>query len=113
MVKKYRKFPNFQRSSPFSADVEDIAYFYAEAVSPLPFYSTKHMVDFTLEALEEQLNPEHFFRINRQIIARVSSIEKIENYFEGKLKIRLKPPHDESIVVSRLRAPGLKEWIGR
>ncbi len=114
--KKYRKrFLISRGAAYFQLMVEDIAYFYSRSriTTAVLFNGQNHMVDFTLEALEEQLNPEHFFRINRQIIAHVSSIEKIENYFDGKLKIRLKPPHDESIVVSRLKAPGLKEWIGR
>jgi hypothetical protein len=38
---------------------------------------------------------------------------KIENYFSGKLKIRLNPPFDGELIISRLKATDFKEWAGR
>ncbi|MFA5587354.1 MAG: LytTR family DNA-binding domain-containing protein [Mariniphaga sp.] len=95
--------------------VDDIAYFFSRnrITTAVTFKRQNHIIDFSLESLEEQLDPEQFFRVNRQVIANIQSFEKIENYFDGKLKIRLHPPYDEDLIVSRLRAPALKEWIGR
>ncbi len=61
----------------------------------MSFNNQNHVIDFSLETLEEQLNPEEFFRINRQVIVNIQVINKIENYFGGKLKVRFNPPFNK------------------
>jgi len=114
--KKYRKrFLVAKGAAFYKLPVEDIAYFYSEnrITTAVTFNRQNHVVDFSLEALEEQLDPDTFFRVNRQLIVNIQSIEKIENYFGGKLKVRLNPPFDGEVVVSRLKAMDFKEWVGR
>lgn len=114
--KKYRKrFLVSKGAAFYKLPVEDIAYFYSEnrITTAVTFNRQNHVVDFSLEALEEQLDPEMFFRVNRQMIVNIQSIEKIENYFGGKLKVRLNPPFDGEVVVSRLKAMDFKEWVGQ
>lgn len=75
--------------------------------------NSKHVLDFTLEQLEEQLDPNQFYRANRQIILNVDAISRIHNYFNGKLKIDVKPDFQEEITISRLKASDFKQWIDR
>lgn len=95
---------------------ENIAYFFAE--DKLVFLVTKdshkYIVDYTLEQLEEQLNPQHFFRANRKIITSMAAVSDIHLSFNGKLKIALKPlvNKGEDLFVSRDRAPAFKKWMG-
>ena len=42
---------------------------------------TSIAVPYTLEELEEQLDPQFFFRANRQYILHINSIETIHKYF--------------------------------
>ncbi|MCC7318224.1 MAG: response regulator transcription factor [Bacteroidales bacterium] len=114
--KKFRKRFLISKAAAFyMLPVEEIAYLLSEnrITTAVTFSNQNHVVDFPLETLEEQLNPENFFRANRQLIVNINAIEKIENYFSGKLKIRLNPPFDGEPIISRLKATDFKEWVGR
>lgn len=94
---------------------EDVAYFYAsnELACMVGNDGRQFLVDYTLEELETLVNPEFFFRLNRQFIARITAIRKIHTYFNGKLKIELKPETNEEVLVSRGKAPVFKAWLDR
>lgn len=114
--KKYRKrFLVSKGAYYYKLEVNDIAYFYSEnrTTTAVTFSNQQHVIDFSLEALEEELNGEQFFRANRQVIVNIRSIVKMENYFGGKLKVRLLPDFKNDILLSRLKATDFKEWAGR
>lgn len=96
-------------------EADDIAYFYSEnkITFAVTFNKKENIIDFTLDGLEEELNPDKFFRINRQILVNIESIEKIEDYFNGKLILKTIPPIGEPITVSRLKASAFKRWMGK
>lgn len=71
------------------------------------------VVPFTLEELEEQLDPDSFFRANRQYIIHINSIESIHKYFNDKAKIILKRNRDAEVVVSRIKMPQFKLWLDK
>ncbi|MFN7118410.1 MAG: LytR/AlgR family response regulator transcription factor [Saprospiraceae bacterium] len=95
--------------------VADINYFYSE--DGLAYAKTgdgkKHLIDYTLEQLEENLNPADFFRINRKIITHVNSIVKIAPYFNSRLKLEIKPKAEFEVLVSRERVNDFKKWLDR
>jgi DNA-binding LytR/AlgR family response regulator len=69
------------------------------------------LVDYTLEKLECLLNPREFFRLNRQIIARFSSISQIRPYVNSRLKLLLKNgAKTEEVILSRERVHDFKTW---
>ncbi len=114
--KNYRKrFLVSGISSFFKIEVKDIAYFYTEnRVSfAVTFDGKEHILDLTMEKLEEQLNPELFFRANRSIIINSESVHKFENYFGGKLIVKLVHPFTEPVTISRLKATEFKNWLDR
>ncbi|WP_247237131.1 LytTR family DNA-binding domain-containing protein [Telluribacter sp. SYSU D00476] len=72
-----------------------------------------HLVEKSLEQLEQLLPPDYFFRANRQYIIHrelVKSIERIEN---GRIAILLHPftKLPEAITMSRTKAPAFREWL--
>lgn len=69
--------------------------------------------NYTNENLLQLLNPNYFFRANRQYIINIEYILFIGNYFGGKLIVRLKGYSDTKITVSKEKAQRLKEWIDR
>ena len=71
------------------------------------------LVPYTLEELEEQLDPENFFRVNRQYIVHINSIESIHKYFNDKTKIILKRDRNAEVIVSRIKMPQFKLWLDR
>ena len=58
----------------------------------------------------EQLDPDKFFRTNRQTIINIESIVKIEPYFQNKVIVHIKPEHKEKILVSKEKWASFKLW---
>lgn len=98
-----------------SVDVKDIACFFSE--NGLNFFLTfdnrKYLVDYLMDELEEMLDPETFFRANRSLIVTFSSIEKMEDYFGGRLTLKLRPVLDRETLVSREKVSDFKKWMGK
>lgn len=94
-------------------NMEDIAFFNSHLnISYANLFNGEQVVvPQILESLEQELNPKNFFRINRQYIVHVNSIEKVANFFNGKLKLKLKNCADPDIIVSRTKAPLFKMWL--
>ncbi|MCK3684818.1 LytTR family DNA-binding domain-containing protein [Maribellus sp. YY47] len=112
--KKYRtRFLISGATSYFKLDVSEIAWFYTEnrVTNAVTFNGKEHVVNLTIEKLEEQLDPTQFFRTNRSTIVHINAIRKFENHFGGKLILRLIHPFDEPIIISRLKAAEFKEWM--
>lgn len=98
-----------------SIDVEEIAYFYSDG--RLNFFKTndnrKFVVDYTMDDLEEMLDPEQFFRISRAFYVSVNSIDQIHDYFGNRLLLNLKPAVDKEAIVSREKVTDFKKWMGK
>lgn len=112
--KKYRtRFLISGDEKLYTLQVEDIAYFYSE--NKITFAVTKegkeHIIDLSLDKLSEQLNPDIFFRTNRQTLVSVHAIQKIENYFFSKIIVQVKPPFKDKITVSREKIAAMKLWL--
>ncbi|MBI9052428.1 MAG: response regulator transcription factor [Bacteroidales bacterium] len=113
-TKNYRKrFLIAGVSSFFKIETENIAYFYTinRITFAVTFQAKEHIVDLTMEKLEEQVDPEIFFRANRSQIINIESIQKFESYFGGKLSVRLVHPFKENVIISRLKATEFKNWL--
>ena len=70
-----------------------------------------HVRNMTMQDLEEQLNPEKFFRLNRQYFIHIRALQRITPFFNSKLKVRLLHCLDEEILVSRERSVLFKKWL--
>jgi two-component system, LytTR family, response regulator LytT len=96
-------------------NIEDIAYFFVQDKSV--FIQTKTnknvAVDYSLEALEKMLDPEHFFRINRKYIVHINSIANIYTLSKSRIKIALNPPVEEDIIISFNRSGNFKKWLNK
>ena len=73
----------------------------------------KFILDFTLDQLEDILDPSYFFRINRKYIISVDSIKDIITYSNSRLKIELRNNQAEDMIVSRERVGEFKAWLDR
>jgi DNA-binding LytR/AlgR family response regulator len=94
--------------------VEDIAFFMAD--EGVIFLCTnsgqKCPIEYTIDQLEEILDPIHFFRINRKYMVSVNAVLEIHSYFNSRLLLKLEPaPQDEQIIVSRERTSNFKKWL--
>jgi DNA-binding LytR/AlgR family response regulator len=70
-------------------------------------------INYTLEKLEETLDPKIFFRINRQFMVNIDCIENMHIVSKSRLKLDLKPKPDEEVIVSVNNVAGFKLWLNR
>ncbi|GAB2671927.1 LytTR family DNA-binding domain-containing protein [Flavihumibacter cheonanensis] len=98
-----------------SIETSEIAYLYAEG--RLSYFITwdkqKFVLDYTIEELEEMLDPQQFYRANRAFIIHIKTVSQIHNYFNGKLKLELQPATDKEVLISREKAAEFKDWMGK
>lgn len=96
-----------------SIPVEDILFFYS--LEKATFLCTAdyktYLVDYSLDRISEMVDEHRFFRINRKYILSNLSIADIVFYSNSRLKIKLKKPDEEAIIVSRDKVPAFKEWL--
>ncbi|MBU1101517.1 MAG: LytTR family DNA-binding domain-containing protein [Bacteroidetes bacterium] len=100
-------------NSYIKVSIDQCAYFTVEnkLTYLITFTGKKHLIDPTLEDLGNQLDPQKFFRANRQFIISIDAIKDVHTYFSGKLKIHLKVETKEDVIISRAKATMFKEWI--
>jgi len=93
--------------------VRDISYFYIDTqlVFLITIAGKKFMLENTLDELEHVLDPDSFFRINRQMIVSLNSIKKIHPYFNSRLKLDLEPDFIKDVLVSRKKVNQFKGWL--
>lgn len=114
--KEYRKrFLVKHAQKLVSVDVDEISYFYSDG--RLNFFKThdnkKFVVDYTMEELEDMLDPDKFFRISRSFYVAIEAIDKIDDYFGNRLILQLKPAVDKEALVSREKVSDFKKWMGK
>ncbi|GAC1589670.1 MAG: LytTR family DNA-binding domain-containing protein [Ginsengibacter sp.] len=99
----------------FSIESSEVAYIYTK--ERMVFLKTNNSVDYLidnkLDDLETELDPSQFYRANRQYILSYKSIGEVIVWFDGKLKLFLKPKTEEEIIVSRLKSTDFKEWLSK
>jgi DNA-binding LytR/AlgR family response regulator len=95
--------------------VEQIALFYTmQGISfAVTFEKREYPVNFSLQDLSEQLDPDQFFKVNRQVIINIDAIRRVHSFFQGKLKLETKPSHTEEIIVGKDKAAAFKRWMDK
>lgn len=98
-----------------SVEMIDILFF--QSIEKATYCQTKdgrrNILDYTLDELEELLDPVQFFRINRKYIVSASSIQDIVSYTNSRLRLNLKNSIDKDIVVARERVQEFRDWLDR
>jgi len=94
---------------------ESTAYCYADGklCYAVDFTNNKYMLESNLSQLEEQLQPNKFYRINRQLLVNIEAVSKVHTWLGGRLKVDLLPSTNTDTVVSRERVNGFKDWLGQ
>lgn len=95
--------------------IEEIAFFVIDnqLLYVYNFQGEKFILDNNLEDLEKQINPELFFRVNRQTIININIITKMVNYEGGRLRLVTNPGYHKEIIVSREKVGSFKNWINQ
>lgn len=71
----------------------------------------RHLLNkFTLKEIEEKLDPESFFRINRSTLINKKHVEKIERYTKNVLAIKIRS-NKNYFKTSQSNTASFREWI--
>lgn len=92
--------------------IDKIACFYTEnkIIKIITKNNEIFYMDCTLDEIMGNLNPQLFFRANRQYIVSHVAIKDISIWFGSKLSINLCVQVPEKIIVSKARAHEFKTW---
>lgn len=96
-------------------EVSEIGFFFSQEKTTFAQTADqrKHILDFTMDQLDELLNPSVFFRINRKYIVSMKAIQDMVSYTNSRLKLKLKGCDDNGIIVARERVQEFKDWLDR
>jgi DNA-binding LytR/AlgR family response regulator len=98
-----------------SVPVDEITcFFVAERCTFLRIRSGKiFALDYSLEQLQKKVNPNLFFRINRNYMVNIHFITDILSYSTNRLKIKLQEYSNDGLIVSRDKVLEFKQWLDR
>jgi DNA-binding LytR/AlgR family response regulator len=98
-----------------SIPVSEIAYFYfIEKSTFLCTYDNHHYpAECSLDKLEEMVNPDDFYRINRKMLIAIKSISKIYSLSKSRIKLELVPAFHEEVLVSFNKTPDFRDWLNK
>ncbi len=92
----------------------DLACFFIDSgiIKALANDGKTYRFENTLDELMEMLDPNDFFRANRQYIISRNAIKDIDIWFNSRLSVNLKVTVPEKILISKARIPEFKNWFG-
>jgi DNA-binding LytR/AlgR family response regulator len=93
--------------------VADIAIIYLKSgISYIEtFDNKKYFIEKNLNEIENELNPNDFFRVNRQIIIARNAIKEATLYFGNRLKLNISLDNSIDLVISKGKVSAFKKWI--
>lgn len=108
-----KSFLVFKHNKYITIPVERIAFFYVkfETSMIMCFDRQEYSLNHSLEQLQQLLNNQQFFRLNRQYLINFNAIKEVEHYFARKLLVNLAIPAPEKLLVPKEKATGFLHWL--
>jgi DNA-binding LytR/AlgR family response regulator len=102
-------------SKLYSIKTSEIAYIMSQnkIAYIYNFDGSRTASDYKLQDLEKLLNPEKFFRVNRQFLVNFEAITNLKVHNASRLKMYLKPMLDQEVIISTEKTKIFKKWIDR
>ena len=94
-------------------NIEDIECIYSENKGTYAYTNEgrNYLLDATLDQLEEELEPNVFFRISRKFYININAIKDMVSYTNSRLQIKLNRFNEQDIIVARERVKDFKNWL--
>ncbi|MEM8893349.1 MAG: LytTR family DNA-binding domain-containing protein [Bacteroidota bacterium] len=98
-----------------SVETDHIGYFYTKngVVHMVTDQGRNYLMDQTLEDIYASLDPQKYYRANRQFIVGFDAIASVERYFKSKLIVELNPKSADEVIISAEKASEFKKWLGQ
>lgn len=112
--KKYKScFLIPERDKLIPLATSNIAYIFIDTktVKAIAMDGHTYYLNQTLDEIMAQLDPEQFFRANRQFIIARNAVKDMTIWFGNKLAVNLTVPTPEKIIVSKARVGEFKTWF--
>ena len=96
-------------------EIQDVNYFYSQDKTTFCVTTDNrhHILDYTLEQLQELVNTDKFYRISRKYLVGSNAIIDIISHSNSRLKLILQGSQDKDIIVARERVQDFKQWLDR
>jgi two-component system, LytTR family, response regulator LytT len=93
----------------------EVAFFYSKEKNTFlcTMQNNHYPLEFSLDHIEQIINPEKFFRVNRQYIVNYSSFAKIDILSKSRIRIVTNPPAGEEIMISSARTSEFRLWLDK
>ncbi len=93
--------------------VSDLACFCIDTgiVKAVTFDNRIFRIENTLDEISDMLDPDDFFRANRQYIISREAVKDVDLWFNGRLSLNLIVGTPEKVVLSKARVPEFKSWF--
>lgn len=103
----------YHKDELISLETSEIAYFFLE--NNIVYIKTcsgnQYSINSSLDELIKTLDPQLFYRANRQCIINVKAINNILVFGKNQLKLVVKPESDEVILISKNKVAEFKKWL--
>jgi DNA-binding LytR/AlgR family response regulator len=78
------------------------------------FQGKTYDVDYSLDQLQQLVDPDQFFRINRNYLVNIDAVTKLVSYSSSRIKIDLQPEFkSDELIVARDKVSEFKKWMDR
>lgn len=94
-------------------DLQEVSYFYTTEKNTNIYLKNGNSYPYskTLEQIFSTLNPENFYRANKQYIIARSSVKNITIWFDSRLLLTLDIDVPKRIYISKNKAADFKAWL--
>ncbi|UFH52309.1 LytTR family DNA-binding domain-containing protein [Spirosoma sp. KNUC1025] len=109
-----RRFTGHYLRQIVSIPQDQVAYFLRNELIYLHTTEGKKLVtDYkTLDELEELIDPDCFFRANRQCIIHLDAVSGYQHFDSSKLMVQLKRPNElQEVIISKEKAGPFRHWL--
>ncbi|MBB4802138.1 two-component system LytT family response regulator [Flavobacterium nitrogenifigens] len=116
----YRQIKNYktallvnQKEKIIPIQVREIAFYYLDksGVTITTLSNQKYFISSSMDEIENFLDPQVFYRANRQFLINRAAIVNAERYFARKLLLKLCVSIPETIIVSKAKASDFLHWL--
>lgn len=93
--------------------VDEIECFYSENKGTYAhtIEGRDYLLETTLEQMETELSPQHFFRISRKFFVNINAIKDIISFTNSRLELRLNSYRQQPVIVAREKVKDFKLWL--
>jgi DNA-binding LytR/AlgR family response regulator len=96
-----------------AVNTDEVLYFYSfqKGTFLKSIDGKNYLLDQTLEVIEQLVDPDQFFRINRKYMVSLVAITDVHAYSNSRLKLKVKNQEEDDFLVAREKVKAFKDWL--